>query len=540
MDSIKDYILWTQDLDFTQKPFDDADALVLCALAYLDMGALFAEDAPNTPALRDCLPYVESGEARIKMVVDDCVDMGIYLAAVQSRRFGTLRIRHYVDTVDENKSMQFSAVCFEHNDFCFIAFRGTDNSLVGWKENFMMSCTLTPAQLAAADYLQKTLPDRQKTCYIGGHSKGANLALYAALHMEEGTLYHIARIYLLDGPGICPDVMQLEDNSLLAEKIHRIIPVFSIIGRMYDRSWGTCSIVRSHADFLAQHDLLSWGIEHGKLAAAEQGDSTAVWLSDNLMHWIEGHNLENRSIFIQEFFDALMNEGGSTVQELSAKGIEGLEAIFIKLMGASAVTKIALAQLPEKALFEDHLESIDPQTVHNIVNVCKNPIIQCLALVLLGFTMLFSTEHFIEFVVMAMLLFIALLQSANTFKKLYRSNWNIEQNRERIYISITMFIVCAVLYLKEHALFMIGSLLFGIVCLLLTAFSIMKLKKAKGDHFMYGILVLEILSTALMGIQFLLLPEAALFYHNLAVGRLLVVDGVLRLLYFFILHKAPL
>lgn len=541
MDTLKDYILWTEDLSFAQKPFCEADALALCALVYLDMRPLFAQDGQREIRLKDCLPFLQGGEMGVKMVVDIPEDRELYLAMLRSRRFGELALQDYTDLVDMAQSLQFCALCFTCPQFSFLAYRGTDNSLVGWKEDFMMTFTSTPAQRMAADYAARHIQKGQKPYYLGGHSKGGNLALYAALLLDDAGLDSVAQIYLLDSPGICPDVMDISGKDRLADKVCCILPSFSVIGRLYEMGFPHCKITYSSADGFAQHDLLTWGIAHGSLALAENPDPGSLWLIENLMRWIEGQSLRDRALIVNEFFDALMSEGAVTVQDLSAQGIDGLESILIKLIGASSVTKRAIVELPEKAIFEDHLDAVQPKSKRSLLlTVIRNPVLQCLCLIAIGLTMYFASEHFIEAMVMLALLSVAGLQSFNTLKKLFRSGWNLEQNRERIFISLTMLILCAVVYLKEHALFMIGSLLFGIVCLLLSVSSLMKIKKVADDTFMRGILLAECLATGTYGISFLLAPQADIFVYNMSVGIALVLDGLLRLSYYYVHGKTPL
>lgn len=537
MQSLKDYVLWTRDLHFSQMPFSDADALVFAALVYLDLRLVFHNQ--KQIQLRNALPFFEENIVPVKMVVDNQVDYDFYTVALQSKRFGDLLVSHYVDEVKDEESLQFAALCFDTEGFRMLAFRGTDDSLVGWKEDLMMSFTLTPAQNKARAYVQANLSSH-KPNYICGHSKGGNLALYAGLGLSDLQLGMVEKIYLLDSPGMSPEVIDVSNLPRLAPKVQVILPEFSVVGRMYQADFPHVKVVKSHAELFLGHDVLTWGIEYGDLAHSEQADPTAKWFCDNMMHWINKHNPKERAQVVDEFFAALMADGSHSIGDLSKRGIDGIESMLIKIMGTSELTRRAIAKIPEMVIFEDHFDSVDPLRRALWKRLLENPVLQCLSLVALGITMVTAQNYIIKAIVMGTVLVLTLIQIAYTLRKLHASKWSIEGNKERIYVSIAMCFFCAVLLIKDNALFTFGSFLFGIVCFILTGFSMMKLKKLDKDLFMRGILYAEILTTAIYGFIFLTAPESRMFAYNMGLGWALVVDGLLRLCYYGYKKKAPL
>ncbi len=218
MDKLIDYVKWMGELDFDAYPFREADALVLCVVSYFDLSSAFSGNLLQDPAakamplLRDCLPEIEKSDAKLMITGGDMGNGELFEAAARSRRFGNLRMSSYVDVVSKEADLQFAAVCFHYDPeqpcrrdtrpFSFIAFRGTDSTLVGWKEDFMISFTRPKAQLLSAEYAKNLIeedaalnPDSPgRDWYIAGHSKGGNLAMYAASMLPYRDLERVTRI----------------------------------------------------------------------------------------------------------------------------------------------------------------------------------------------------------------------------------------------------------------------------------------------------------------------------------------------------------
>ena len=302
MDKLVDYVKWIGSLDFDVYPFREADALVLCVISYFDVGPVFRE---HPGYVRDCLPMIESDELKLEITGGDMGNREIFEAAARSARFGNLLMTDYESELMTGPSpVQFAAVTFHcPGRFSFIAFRGTDASLAGWQEDFMISFTRTDAQLMAQDYAERMLSHEQRlypvpspkedqasaglelygpVWYMGGHSKGGNQALYAACTITDDSWSKVRRAYLLDGPGFCPEVMDLSLIDRIDAKSTRIIPEFDVIGKLFEPKITDTKIVHSYRDGVEQHSLASWLVDHGDLALAPMTDPKANWLNNTL------------------------------------------------------------------------------------------------------------------------------------------------------------------------------------------------------------------------------------------------------------------
>ena len=321
MDRLADYVQWMEDFPIEATGLRDADALVLCALSYFDLSPLF-KGRRKTARIRDCVEPLERGELRVAVTGGVEGFLELLREAAVSKRFGELRVTNYVDILQQDPPLQFSAVCFHGKNWSFLAFRGTDSTLAGWKEDFQISVARTRAQELAFEYAEKHLTGKQKW-YIGGHSKGGNLALYAACMLSPEQWDKVERMYLLDGPGFCPDVLNPDNMT---------------------------RIIKSFAHGFMQHAIDTWGVDHGKLALAEESDAASLWIHDLMDDWIRDLTQEERIQLIEDLFDALAAGGAATLSEIDLETREGREAILKSLREMSASTKHSLSDLPKYAM----------------------------------------------------------------------------------------------------------------------------------------------------------------------------------------------
>ena len=245
MDKLADYVQWMEDFPVEATGFRDADALVLSALSYFDLTPIFA-GRRRSCRVSDCAEPLERGEFRIAVTGSGEGFLELLRAAAASRRFGELRITNYVDILQQDPPLQFAAICFHGKNWSFLAFRGTDNTLAGWKEDFQISVARTGAQELAFEYAQKRITGKRKW-YIGGHSKGGNLALYAACMLGPEKWGKVERLYLLDGPGFCPEVLNPDNLTLVDMKTRRIIPRFSVVGKLFEPRITDTRIIKTFA-----------------------------------------------------------------------------------------------------------------------------------------------------------------------------------------------------------------------------------------------------------------------------------------------------
>lgn len=310
------------------------------------------------PALRDLLPVIERNAPRFTaLAVRDLDYAALLREAARSRRYGALRLCDCVDIARPSPPLQFSAMTFIGADgFRFIAYRGTDSTIAGWQEDFMISFTHTEAQELALTYAKRHVGPGPTM--LGGHSKGGNLALYAACLLDAAEWSAVTRVYLLDSPGLCPEVMDVSCVRRVDARATAIVPAFSIVGRLFEPALSDQRVIRSSGFSILQHSLGSWGVDHGRLALARRRDPVSQRLNEILQRWIDGIPQADRATFVEELFGALAADGAVTLTDIVRRGPGGIRAVLSHLRATSRVTKWTAAELPLRALLGDNFDSV--------------------------------------------------------------------------------------------------------------------------------------------------------------------------------------
>lgn len=325
MANITDYLRWRGDLSFSERPFNDVDNVVLSALACLDFtGIVPSVDGAEISLGDACRTLLERSNGDLGPYVRSLakVDAEFAEAVSASERFAKARLSHYVDVVDEQRSLQFAAllVTLPGTD-AYIAFRGTDDTLVGWRENLMLSYEVTESQKEATAYLERIVPRidaSTRTLMVGGHSKGGNLAEFASRTCAPGTSARIARVYSNDGPGIDPAVVPRQELIDLGDRFRHVVPSYSVVGMLY-ASDEPSLVVASDERGVAQHDLMSWRVERDAMEKAPEGlDEDCVTVSHVLREWISSLSFGERRRCVDEIFDALGAGGAEHLDEIAS------------------------------------------------------------------------------------------------------------------------------------------------------------------------------------------------------------------------------
>ena len=245
---------------FTERPLGAVDSLILSWASYLRLPEeLAAARGPEGVRIAE-LHRAEYFEDYVRGVLQPEQGLALLTAMTASPRFRDVRLTRYTSRTDADVEMQFSAMTFLLPDgAAYVAFRGTDSSLVGWKEDFNTSfeCPV-PSQVEAADYLAAVAGDLDGGIITGGHSKGGNLAVYAAATVAPEVRERVVRAYSHDGPGFLPEVLATSAFVEVAPKVCKTVPQSSVIGMLLEQQEGY-RVVRSRRPMLWQHDPLHLG-----------------------------------------------------------------------------------------------------------------------------------------------------------------------------------------------------------------------------------------------------------------------------------------
>ena len=527
MDNIYGYIKWMGGLTFDERGFNDIDAVVLAALSYYELKVTKKSDG-SVLTLRDTFRRIcaETGEKPVFTGFQNewCDDF--CEAAAKSARFGGMLVKNYTESLDHKNAVQFSAVTFEQpRHFNFITYRGTDDTLAGWKEDFMISFTRTQSQELALQYAKDNIVS-DNVNIIGGHSKGSNLALYACAYLNFDSWDKISKVYLLDGPGFCPEVLDISDIEKVNRRAVRIIPEFCIIGKLFEPKIDNTVIVKSSGNGLLQHDPMTWGIQYGELMTTDTFDEKADKLNELVDQWIENISQDERETFINELFAALASDGALTVSDIMEKGLDSIEGIAMTLVSGSHTTRKAVASLPEQALFGNAFVNIKKVGFIQWLKECQ--IIKTLALFAVGLFFVLASDKAIDITAMVFFLLLTVVELVLTIRRLYQADWNFGKVKERIYILAALIALCIVIVVKDQALFLIGSILYGVTSIIFAFRQLSKATDKNDDIEMRIIHGVEAFLLFYFGVTFLIINYDQIYGYSLFVGILLMVDAVSR------------
>lgn len=339
MANILDYISWRGDLSFSASPFNDIDALVLCQISYIDFdGLLPAEDFSASTTLSDLCDLFKNSpdlERRSDLgVLINKKSVDLLFAAASSVRFGNLKVTGYSSIIEPAIEEQFSAMTFLLPEkMNFVAYRGTDDTIVGWKEDFNLAIMdEVPAQSDAVRYLETAAASLKGSFIVGGHSKGGNLAVYAGAVASASVKKRVSVIYNLDGPGFSEKTLSSDNFYEAIPKIRSYYPHFSIVGMLFGHA-GEYSVVESDETGIMQHDPFSWHLNGTTYTTLEGFDSGSVFFHETFNAWISNISDEQRSKFIEALFTLIQATDARTNSEIE-KNLLRNSVKIIKAVGS--------------------------------------------------------------------------------------------------------------------------------------------------------------------------------------------------------------
>lgn len=322
MDSILSYLEWRGDLSFSKSPFNEVDNLILSMLCYLPL-----EDAVPAPGKRPVslvhatekyFSFHSVPDRPLKAVhSEDAYDWLLYRMA-SSERFRKLRLSDMVSVMDEKGSEHFAAMCIHIDRRCiYAAFRGTADKLVGWKEDFLLACLpAIPSQKQALEYLVAAAEQYPEAVfYTGGHSKGGNLAIYAAAKAPIPVQKRISAIWSNDGPGFQKAFLRSRGYRRIEGRIRSIVPESSVVGMLlaHDDSY---EIVSSSQIGLMQHDGFSWEVSGTHFVQKEGLSGQSILMDMKIRDWLNGIPVKERKKTVDTLFGLLSASGATTLTEV--------------------------------------------------------------------------------------------------------------------------------------------------------------------------------------------------------------------------------
>lgn len=320
-----DYLAWRGDLSFSKSEFNEIDGMIISRIAYLPFELVGQKKALTLSEL--CEKLLEIPDLPKYLVRK--TDMDLILAISESSRFSKLLLVEYESVTETESETQFAAITVRiAPGVSYVAFRGTDDSLVGWKEDFNMSFTFpVPAQELAALYIDRIARRVRGKFIVGGHSKGGNLAVYASAFCKSRIHNRFLRIENFDGPGFLPKVLESPEYLQIRDKIRTYVPKSSVVGLLLFREGSYITVDSSYTGLL-QHDTYSWLCEKDKFVYLETVTGTSKVIDTTLKDWILELAPENRELLIDALYELLSETKAKTLSELSENWLSNTATVL--------------------------------------------------------------------------------------------------------------------------------------------------------------------------------------------------------------------
>jgi hypothetical protein len=327
MADLFDYISWRGDLGFDKSPFNPVDNIVFSQLSYLPM-----EGIVPGPREHSCITIEELAAKYAVMQRDNPLGLSsditvndaisVINAIGSAFRYKDCRLFGYTNNIDLAQEKQFAAFCAiigrrHSSKKMLVVYRGTDMTLIGWKESFNMSfITSVPSQKEAVSYLERTSGRFHYPLIIAGHSKGGNLAIYASAFCGRLVQERITAIYSNDAPGFHKEVIQSKGYRAIRARIQAFIPQSSLIGMLFEHG-ETPMVIKSAASGPMQHNLCSWEVTYNNLVDAGELTPQSRFIENIICEWINQIDEGQRQQFIQAIYTILVSCDVTCVADLT-------------------------------------------------------------------------------------------------------------------------------------------------------------------------------------------------------------------------------
>lgn len=342
MSNINDYLAWRGDLPINSSfKFNEVDSMILARFSYLLFHKIEMNESETISSIADKMKDFPNEDFRYNGDKKMITRMG------ESARFKDLIVTDYVEIMDKETQTQFSAITIHISaEELYISYIGTDNTIVGWKEDFNLTfMDKIPAQIEGLKYLSeisKKYPDCKLR--IGGHSKGGNVAIYSAVSASGDVQEKIVKVYNYDGPGLDQKVIANIKNKEVIKKLHTYIPQDSIIGRLlwHEEDF---DVIKSIEKGLLQHDIFSWQIFRDTMVRAEKVTNHSDIINSTVHEWFRTTTPDQRKIFIDGVYEVFSSTKADTINELTVTLSKNIPMFFKRYNGIADEDKKVMTQI---------------------------------------------------------------------------------------------------------------------------------------------------------------------------------------------------
>lgn len=330
-----EYLMWRGDVNFNYAPLNELDSLIFAELSYIPYDGMISADL-QTDGISLLEVYEKNFEKRkekikVGAIFPEKLLTELLKMAAKSNRFKNVKIRGYVNDIDLAHEKQFSAMCFDiTDDITYVVFRGTDDTIIGWKEDLNMALfTPVPAQQEAVDYLNEVVrADKKRQLYVGGHSKGGNLAVYSAFGAEKSIQDKIISVHNFDGPGFRQDfTISANENSSLVDRVFNYIPESAVIGSIFDTVGKRIYVKSTVRNGLFQHDAFTWINDVTTLTRVEMLSKSSIQFHNSLEDLVSEMSAEETADFVEAVYKICTANDSETLTDILSNKLKFINAL---------------------------------------------------------------------------------------------------------------------------------------------------------------------------------------------------------------------
>ncbi len=327
MKNIVDYIREYRDVTFKEHPFNEVDALVLSQFSYLKWEHVIPKLTDNGEGITLSEMSEKMLEAEV-FVYERFVEgnRAMWAAMLDSKRFNTMKCNYLSMDLNRNLETQFMAfTVFPEDALPVILFRGTDETLLGWKEDYNMALNQPVAgQNLASLYLRQVALRLEGEFMIAGHSKGGNLAAYSAMDCSPELRERIHTIYDFDGPHFRPELLEKLDYEAIKPKLRKFIPQSSVVGILLETDH-YYTVIKSNAySGIQQHDPFMWVVAGSEFKRLSKVNKHSARLNEKMLELLMYLTIDQVYEFGRALFDLIGMDKIYTIDEYGKRNIKDM------------------------------------------------------------------------------------------------------------------------------------------------------------------------------------------------------------------------
>jgi hypothetical protein len=325
--TIFDYIEYYKDYSFVEKKFNMMDALIYSIISYVPVDNL--RENSSLKALNNITSNIKGTGTMSNLAID------VIGRICNSTRYKNVRLYSLVK--EYNDQIEFGAITFRDYNYTFIGFQGSIGTISGWKENLYIALDFpTLSQDRSAKYIKDVIRFTDRHIYIGGHSKGGNLALASLLLIPKRLSKRVVKVYNFDGPGFKDEELASDKFKLLQNKMVNILPDGSMVGILLNHN--TYNFVRSKSVSIDKHFPNNW-IVFGEFFVKTEENKSSKALNNKIDSGLSKLSYEERKIFIDTLFELIKNKKITSLKDFSKLDIDDIKGIISNMKNLSSDKK---------------------------------------------------------------------------------------------------------------------------------------------------------------------------------------------------------